>query len=156
MQSCALAGVALAASASVGSAHERTHLLRLQLPDGSVEEIRYVGNVAPDVIVSPAAGDASFAASEQMAALMDRRMNGLLHQAGKLAQSLPTTQAAFGAPGTCMEQVSVISFNGGPPQISTTRSGCGATPAVAPAPRPASGALLVDNGQPVEVADARR
>lgn len=86
----ALAGVGSAAVAA--NAHE--HVLKVALPDGSVEQIRYSGDVAPRILVLPvrampmapiAMFDAApFAMFDQIAAEMDRQTDAMLQQAAAM------------------------------------------------------------------------
>ena len=88
-----LAGGALA-MAGVAVAADRTHVLNVAMPDGSIAHIRYVGDVAPRVVVAPAAdvmpvafiGEASpFAMFDRVAAQMDAQMDAMLHQVSALS-----------------------------------------------------------------------
>ena len=50
----ALAGMAAAAIAGTAiAADPATHVMNVQLPDGSVAHVQYVGDVAPKVTVEP-------------------------------------------------------------------------------------------------------
>jgi hypothetical protein len=98
-----LAGVAsLALAGFSGSAAARdpdTHVLNVPLPGGYTEQIRYTGDIAPAVVVTPgpvsAAAfapmfpvlglDPTFATMERISAAMDRQMASLLRQAESLA-----------------------------------------------------------------------
>ena len=82
----AVVGLAgLAGSAFAGGS--QTHLMTVQLPGGGVEQIRYSGNVAPEVVFSPMADigywawdDAPFAELARISAEMDRAMSGMFQQ----------------------------------------------------------------------------
>ena len=80
-----IAGVATAAALN-------THTLTVRLPGGGIERIVYTGDVAPRVVVAPAAApvvwaagpgfdDTAFAAMDQISAQMDREMAAMLRQA---------------------------------------------------------------------------
>ena len=88
-----LAGVAAVAVGGVAIAAAKSgHVLTFRLPDGSVEQIRYIGDVAPTVRfeapVTPASvtaapdplfsADAGFARLQQMSAEMDRQTAAML------------------------------------------------------------------------------
>jgi hypothetical protein len=70
-----------------------THVLTLRLPDGQVEQVRYVGDVPPTVIVAPAAISTSsdpvdpFAMLEQVTEEMDRRAEVLFRNISALPTS---------------------------------------------------------------------
>ncbi len=49
-----LAGAAALAVASVAIAADRTHVVNVAMPDGSIAQIHYVGDVVPKVVVAPA------------------------------------------------------------------------------------------------------
>lgn len=114
-----LAGAAVAGLAAVGAvAAENSHVLTIRLPDGSQEQIRYTGDVAPKVriltaprsfvafapMIDPFGPDSPFAEMDQISAAMDREAAQLLSQ----AQTLPT-----GAGG--LEEVDARSL---PPGVS--------------------------------------
>jgi hypothetical protein len=97
-----LAGIGSLAFASVVSA-QTAHHMTVRLPDGSVEQIEYTGNVPPRVAIVPVttldsglgpfwgSGDPVFAQFQQIAAAMDREADAMLQQAaGMLAQSPPS------------------------------------------------------------------
>jgi len=87
----ALAG--LAGQAFAGS--PETHVMTVQLPGGGIEQVRYTGNVAPEVIVDPVGPSwaawapigwyAPFASFERISAEMDRAMAGMLREAAALS-----------------------------------------------------------------------
>ncbi len=84
-----IAGVAIAA--------DRTHVMNVAMPDGSIAQVRYVGDVAPKVIVAPAASlmpvalidDAPFAMFDRIAAQMDAHMDAMMRQASAMAAAAP-------------------------------------------------------------------
>ena len=83
-----LAGVAVAAA-------DNHHIMNVALPDGSVAQIHYVGNVAPQVVAVPAAEIVPVAIADPFAMFdrisyeMDRRMEVMLQQASAMAQASP-------------------------------------------------------------------
>jgi hypothetical protein len=86
-----LAGGALAI-AGVAVAADRTHVLNVAMPDGSIAHIRYAGDVPPRIVVAPAAmpvafvGEVSpFAMFDRVAAQMDAQMDAMLRQVSALA-----------------------------------------------------------------------
>jgi hypothetical protein len=96
---------ALASAALAAGANEKFHNLMIALPDGSVQHIRYTGDVAPQVVILPAsrqiapvslfdAFDAPFAALDRLAAEMDRQRDAMLRQVAMLR-----AQAASGKAG---------------------------------------------------------
>ena len=101
-----LTGVAVAAA-------DNHHLMNVVMPDGSVAQIHYVGNVAPQVVAVPAA-DAMpvalfaadpFAMMDRISYAMDRQMDAMLQQASALRQAAPNGQLSEAAlkslpPGT--------------------------------------------------------
>src|SRR5579864_1152310 len=84
-------------SATCGAAVAKgpqSHVMTVRLPGGGVEEIRYSGDVAPQVTVSPEGipvsvawplamfdSDLSFAGLDRISAAMDRQMNVMLRNA---------------------------------------------------------------------------
>jgi hypothetical protein len=118
----ALAGTALAASRA-------EHVLDLRLPDGGVAHIRYIGDVAPKVVLVPAPAMAPmpialfgadpfapFAALDRVAAEMDARADAMMREAARVA-ALPgggMTMVSGGAlaPGTSSYSVVSTTING--------------------------------------------
>ncbi len=91
--------------------------MTVQLPGGGIEQIEYTGNVAPQVILSPASPDDAdaapmavalplgatdpFAALEQISAQMDQQAAAMINAvnamaAGTMAQPGPMVPASFG------------------------------------------------------------
>jgi hypothetical protein len=102
-----LAGVAaLAAAGTAVAASERQHVLHLTLPDGSVEHIRYSGDVPPPVVFLPthnapvASVDpfdvAPFAMFDRMAAEMERQADTMLRQAAMMASQPAVADGKMG------------------------------------------------------------
>lgn len=89
------AGVAALAGAAY-AADRNAHVLKVMLPDGSVEQIHYIGDVAPHVVVLPAQQVAvpvafvdPFAAMDRAFAEMDARTDAMLRQAAAMQTSNP-------------------------------------------------------------------
>ena len=134
-----------------------THVMTVQLPNGAVEQIRYTGDVPPEVILAPdaAAFESPFTVLERMSALMDRQAEAMLRAVSTMAaQPLypPTTEAAFGRlpPGAsvCMQSVEITyTGNGQPPHVVTRSAGeCGPSHgASVPAELPGSPAPVQDH-----------
>ena len=91
-----ISSFALASAAVAGVTANKVHNLMIALPDGSVQHIRYTGEVAPQVVILPAseaiapiamfdAFDAPFAQLDRMVAEMDRENDAMLRQAALLA-----------------------------------------------------------------------
>lgn len=96
-----IASLAIAGAAVAGVVADKTHVLTVALPDGSVEHIHYTGNVAPKVVIAPVAAswdmlspvslfdgdfDASpFVAFDRIAAAMDRQADDMMRRVALLA-----------------------------------------------------------------------
>lgn len=99
----ALAGIGSAAVA----AHAHEHVLKVALPDGSVEQISYSGDVAPRFVVLPARAvpmapiaqfdAAPFATFDQIAAEMDRQTDAMLQLAAAMATQPATVDGKIDA-----------------------------------------------------------
>lgn len=119
-----LAGTALAA------AHD-LHVMNVSLPDGSIAQVQYRGDVAPRVVAVPVATD-PFAQMDAMFARMQAQHEAMMRQVA--AMQAAATQAATGgqsaAPGTV-----AVSVNGKPValpagssyfySVTTTSNGAG-------------------------------
>jgi len=85
-----LTGVAMAAA-------DNHHIMNVVMPDGSVAQIHYVGNIAPQVVAVPAAQEVAmpvafadpFAMMDRISYEMDRRMDAMLQQASAMAHAAP-------------------------------------------------------------------
>jgi hypothetical protein len=95
IKTAALAGLAsLALAAPVAAKSPPLHTLSVALPGGGIEQIRYSGDVPPEVVMLPAPAPvpADFASwpawpgFDQIAAIMDRDAMSLLQQVAMLAQ----------------------------------------------------------------------
>ncbi len=146
-----LAGAGALALAGVAIAADRTHVMNVAMPDGSIAQIHYAGDVAPQIVVAPAAPpvaliDASpFAMFDQIAAQMDARMDAMLRQVSTLAaapaaagqldeaalKTLPAgtvsysvTSFSSGNGATCSQSVQVTSLGQNqPPKVVRQNSG---------------------------------
>jgi hypothetical protein len=91
-----LAGVAaLCAAGAAVAASNDTHMMTVDLPDGSVARIEYQGNVAPKVRIDPtidltpvgfvdSIGAAPFATFDRIFAAMDRQAAAMMHEIGAM------------------------------------------------------------------------
>lgn len=164
------AGAAIALGAGAVAAADRAHVVDVAMPDGSIARVHYVGDVAPQLVMMPAAPIDPFAMFDQISAAMDRQMAGMMQQAALLAQAAPAAgfgQTARGAlpPGTvsysytsyssgdgagCSQSVQVTALGQGqaPKVIRQSSGDCtamnsrGAIPAVQSAPAPAAPAPI--------------
>ena len=104
----------------------KTHVLTVRLPDGSLEQIRYVGDQPPRIsiddqpapVFSPRfesfGADSPFAALDRMSAEMDREAAALWSETARLSDStlLPSgdlTSVGFGNPPPGARSFSVVS-----------------------------------------------
>ena len=156
-----IAGLALAGTAMAAVAKD--HVLSVTLPDGSIEQIHYTGDVAPRVAIAPsremalpvAFGD-PFADFDRISAAMDRQMDAMMREVSTMAAQPVSPDgkidtAAFGklpagtmhysfvstsnGSGTCSRSVQVTSF--GPdqqPKVVSQSSGDCSAMGVQPTP----------------------
>lgn len=95
--SLVLAGAAIAAK-------EKMHVMSVQLPDGSIEQVHYSGDVAPKIVMVPAAQitpagffdsafgpDSPFAMMDRISAQMNAQAEVMMRQASTLAAQQPAT-----------------------------------------------------------------
>jgi hypothetical protein len=142
-----LVGVASAETANI-------HVMTVRLPNGMVEQIRYSGDVPPQVVFVPdafapgaVAYQSPFTMLDRMTALMDRQAEAMMRTINAMmAQPFraPATEAAFGAvpagSGVCMRSVQITYTGHGQPHVVSQTSGdCGppggtAAPVQLPAP----------------------
>ena len=152
-----VAGLAALAGITAVSAAERqpVHTLLVHLPDGSVEQVRYTGDVAPRVVLRPVAADpmlaafgpdSPFAMIDRISAQMDAQMVGMMQQAAAIQRMTPQQlqqTALAGAPagtissftfvssssgnGACSQSIRTVSLGDGKaPQVTRASSGdCG-------------------------------
>lgn len=169
IQTALLAGVAaigclgvaaLAQSPQPQAPRSQLHVLTVGLPDGSVEQIRYRGDVAPQVVLAPAgtpigafapmigfgpvadsgaaAVNSPFSMLERLSAQMDRQMAEMMRNAPLAPPALATPggmqQAALGKlPAGSQSYSFVSSFSGGKAcsrSVEITSQGAGQPPRV--------------------------
>ena len=93
----AFAGIAAAALAGTAiAAAPKTHVMNVPLPDGSTARVEYVGDVAPNVTVTPRSMTAtrdpwamalpSFAGFDRMFEQMQRQSQEMMRQAQQMAR----------------------------------------------------------------------
>jgi hypothetical protein len=156
----AIAGLVAAAGVTAATAARHddapvmpVHVLNVRMADGSVQQIRYVGDVAPRVVAAPVVADpmlaafgpdSPFAVMERISAQMDAQMADMMRQSAMMQSMTPEQiqQAAMhsdGQPGTtsftmistsgadgqvCSQSVRTVSLGEGKaPQITRTSSG---------------------------------
>jgi hypothetical protein len=95
-------GGALLLAGTAAAAAGKLHTMHVALPDGSVAEIEYSGDVAPRVSVQPVeavpvAFVDPFAELEQMAAYMEAQHQAMMQQVAAIEQA--AAQAGAGVPG---------------------------------------------------------
>jgi hypothetical protein len=100
-------GAALCLAGTAAYAADKLHTLNVSLPDGSVAQIEYSGDVAPKVAVVPAtaipvAYADPFAELDRMAAFMEAQHRAMMQQVAAMQQA--AAKAGAGAPG----QVTVV------------------------------------------------
>jgi len=90
-----LAGAGALSLAGVAVAADHGHIMNVVMPDGSVAQIRYVGDVAPQLVAVPVAEAVPVAIADPFAMMdrisyeMDRQMDAMLHQASTMARTAP-------------------------------------------------------------------
>jgi hypothetical protein len=144
----AVVGLAALTPALAG---DTPHLMNVRMQDGSVAQIRYFGDVPPEVVLTPApieavtppfgpvAVDPAFAAMERISEVLDRRVDMMLRQAAAMpallqngGAQLPTgmhiysMSSTIGGNGVCVRSVQ-ITYNGTaePQMVSHTEGNCG-------------------------------
>jgi hypothetical protein len=132
-----VAAVVLGGFASIANAQtQQSHVMTLRLPDGRLEQVQYVGDVPPTVVLAPAAVPSSFdsvfpiALLRQMSADMDRQAVALFQsvngQAVANAGGFGIIPAMSG-PGVCSRSVQITFTGNGqaPHVVSQTTGDCG-------------------------------
>ncbi|MDH7640076.1 hypothetical protein [Sphingomonas oryzagri] len=101
-----IAGLMAAAGVTAAVAADRqearvvpVHVLNVHMPDGSIQQVRYTGDVAPRVVAVPVATadpmmvafgpDSPFAMMDRISAQMDAQMAGMMHQAAMMQSMTP-------------------------------------------------------------------
>lgn len=141
----AAGGLALAAGAAHAAGKLKT--MNVALPDGSVAQIAYQGDVAPQVSVVPVAADDPFAEMERMSAMMQARQEAMMRQVAEMqqhaqqqvlaaqqsgavaGQSLAGHSSA-GQPGQIVVSTNLPAGSYSYSMVSTTTSGNGCTQTV--------------------------
>jgi hypothetical protein len=148
---------ALAASPKSQTPAAHDHVLTVRLPDGSVEQIHYSGDVAPKVAVAPgglgvfapmpgfgpASADSPFAMLNRLSAQMDQQMAEMMRNAppmptlaapGAMQRAAAGQEAALGQLPAGTESYSFVSsVNGGHAcsrSVQITSQGAGQAPRV--------------------------
>jgi hypothetical protein len=141
---------ALASAAVAGVAAEKFHNLMVALPDGSVQHIRYTGDVAPQIEFLPVSAesapadlfdafDAPFVELDRMVAEMNRQSDAMLREAALLgaqaangnARLDPAVMARLPAGTVSYSFISTSSGNGTCSQsLQLTSFGAGEKPRV--------------------------
>jgi hypothetical protein len=137
-------GAALLVAGTAAAAAEKLHTMNVALPDGSVAQIQYVGDVAPRVAVEQADPRTMvaidlFAQLDQIAAAMEAQHRAMIQQMAALQQA--AADGAKGAPGqTLVAQVpagvhysyysSTTDANGCTQTVQYSSDGSGAAPKV--------------------------
>jgi hypothetical protein len=144
-----LRNLILAAVASLGvvgiagvAAAQTANVMTVRLPGGGLAEIRYLGDVPPQVVFLPSAAayegpapsvfgrGSPFAAFERISAEMDRQAAAMLRYAAALADQMRDGQSytyAGTMPGACMQGVRITEVGGAAPRVERYSVGnCGA------------------------------
>jgi hypothetical protein len=125
----AAGGLALAA----GAAHAagKVNTMNIALPDGTVAQIAYQGDVAPQISVAPVAAYDPFAEMERMSAIMQARHEAMMRQVAAMQQQVlaarqaGTQQAATGVPGQIVVATDLPAGSYSYSMVSTTTgNGC--------------------------------
>jgi len=133
------AGVAEAATAKL-------HTMKVDAPDGAVVEVRYAGNVAPQVKVVPASEAAQFDAAmtqpdmtdpfaqmDRVSAMMDAQMHAMMQRAAILQRQAAVQMQQAAANGQVTQMAPGVTFVGTMPKgahfsyVSTTSDANGCT-----------------------------
>jgi len=166
--SLVLAGAAIAAS-------EKMHVMSVHLPDGSIEQVHYSGDVAPKIVMLPATQvspvsffesafgpDSTFAMMDRISAQMEAQTDAMMRQASMLAAQsanghavTPTSAATMPAGSFHYTMVSTTSGSRGCTQtVQITSTGQGQQPRVintssgdCNVPRPGASTAALPNAQ---------
>jgi len=127
----AAAGVTAAVAADRNDGHVMpVHVMNVRMADGSVQQIRYVGDGAPRVVAVPVSDvdpmlaafgpDSPFAMMDRISAQMDAQMAGMMRQAAMMQSMTPEQlqQAAMqSSGGTGTTSFTMISTSGANGQV---------------------------------------
>jgi hypothetical protein len=138
-----LAGLGAATLTGAAAAASRdTHTLNVPLPDGSTARIEYVGNVAPKVIVQPAAVPplfAPFGLFDRSAFDIDRQIDAMMRQVNDMAAHATAVApgvnvAAYGNVPAGTQSVTIVTTSNGTQtctrRTEVTSQGAGKAPKV--------------------------
>jgi hypothetical protein len=143
LRSVVLAAVAAFGVGFAGAASAQTaNVMTVRLPGGGLAEIRYVGDVPPQVVFAPTATtydsglpasslfgrESPFAAFERISAEMDRQAAAMFRYAAALADQAQAGQgyayaSAMPADGGCLQGVRITQVFGAPPRVETYSAG---------------------------------
>lgn len=131
----AAGGLALAA----GAAHAagKLNTMNVALPDGTVAQIAYEGNLPPRVALVPVAAADPFAEMERISAMMQARHEAMMREVAEMQQRAQQQILAAQRSGTAAKQPGQIVVSSNLPagsysytMVSTTTSGNGCTQTV--------------------------
>lgn len=140
-----LAGAGAFALAGLAQAQvPDSRVMSIRLPDGQVEQIRYTGDVAPDVVLLPQAPAAPqmmagdpFALLRRISAMMDAQAAAMMQAMAMQPLAMQPLAGAGGfgpvavaaGPGVCMRSVQVTyTGHGAPHVVARTAGDCGGAP----------------------------
>jgi hypothetical protein len=90
-------GAALLVAGTAAAAAEKLHTMNVDLPDGSVAQIEYAGDVAPKVAVAPVAYADPFLQLDRVAAYMEAQHQAMMQQFAAMEQT--AARAGTAQPG---------------------------------------------------------
>jgi len=129
------AALSLAVACTAQAATAKLHTMLVNLPDGTVAQVHYAGDVAPRIVVQPADAPQEaamadpFAQMAMISAMMDRQTDAMMQQVAAMQQAAATQgnapgMTATGAqamPQTAMPQGMHMTY------VSTTQDADGCT-----------------------------
>lgn len=150
------AALALAGATGLARAQSAdTHVMTVRLPDGQIGQIRYTGNVPPQIVMAPApvAFASPFAMLERMSAIMDHEMAAMFQGMPGDPAPVPATQAVppagmqsyrmistLSGSGVCTQTTRITFTGNGQPNVEQHSQGnCGSpagAPVAVPSPAP--------------------
>ena len=152
VNACVAGATALVMAGAIGPARAsdlKTHILNVQLPDGSVEQIRYIGDVAPQIVVAPspvalAAPELvfgpSFAQLQRISAMLDQQAASMMREVAMMPMMAPSAMdslppggrgysmiATTSGDGVCVRSTEITYRSGDakPQVVSHTSGNCG-------------------------------
>lgn len=153
----AFLGMVATGSAAM-AAPEDVHVLKVRLPDGRVQSVRYKGDIPPRIVIVRRTVDPQEAMIRRMMARMEQQRIAMLRQSTALAAqgsdkplspaALPSTSYSYHfmssgtGKGSCTRIVQMTSYGAGqePKVVSQTTGDCG-TSTAKPIAQPARPAL---------------